>query len=59
MIVIDSSMSGSKYLWEDNEEETKKGVWDTLKKYYGGDDKPNKAKHQALIYYYKMLRMNE
>jgi len=30
------------------EEETSKDVWDTLKKLYGGDEKFNKVKLQAL-----------
>lgn len=35
------------------EEETIKGVWDALKKFYGGDDELKKVKLQALIGQYE------
>jgi hypothetical protein len=41
------------------EEETAKGVWDTLKKIYGGDEKLKKVKLQALRKQYEMAQMNE
>ena len=41
------------------EEETSKGVWDTLKKIYGGNEKLKGIKLQALRRQYEMMQMNE